>query len=147
MSDGGVHPAFVVPVCLKLGLDGFSTCAPIAMGIAAGLRLVAAPPRRRRHVQTLDGCIAMTCSNVFVVVIIASLTGNRPLEQVAIWTLLPMFVLSFFDSFYARHLVVAPDDARCPDVLGLKDRPSAEPHATAFVRVPEDTDARPSPRS
>jgi hypothetical protein len=67
-----------------------------------------------------------------VVVIIAALTGNGPLEQVAIWTLLPMFVLSFFDSWYARFLVVAPDDARWPTVLKLpahlpvRGRPAAE---------------------
>lgn len=137
--------AFIVLVCLKLDLDGFTTYAPIAVGIAVGLRLVAALLKRRRHVQTLDDYTAMTYPNVFVVVIIAALTGNGPLEQVAIWTLLPMFVLSFFDSFYARFLVVAPDDARWPGVLGLKDRPSAEQHASAPVL--EDPDARLSTRS
>lgn len=113
--------AFIVLVCLKLDLDGFTTYAPTAVGIAVGLRLVAALLRRRRHVQTLDDYIAMTYPNVFVVVIIAALTGNGPLEQVAIWTLLPMFLLSFFDSWYARFLVVAPDDARWPTVLKLPE--------------------------
>jgi broad specificity phosphatase PhoE len=124
--------AFIVLVSLKLDLDGFTTYAPIAAGIAVGLRLVAALLKRRRHVQTLDDYTAMTYPNVFVVVIIAALTGNGPLEQVAIWTLLPMFVLSFFDSWYARFLVVAPDDARWPTVLKLpahlpvRGRPAAE---------------------
>jgi hypothetical protein len=124
--------AFIVLVSLKLDLDGFTTYAPIAAGIAVGLRLVAALLKRRRHVQTLDDYTAMTYPNVFVVVIIAALTGNGPLEQVAIWTLLPMFVLSFFDSWYARFLVVAPDDARWPTVLKLpahlpvRGRPTAE---------------------
>ncbi|CAL9494984.1 histidine phosphatase family protein [Streptomyces sp. enrichment culture] len=127
--------AFIVLVCLELDLDGFATYAPTAVGIAVGLRLVAVLLKRRRHVQTLDDYTAMTYPNVFVVVIIAALTGNGPLEQVAIWTLLPMFVLSFFDSWYARFLVVAPDDARWPAVLGLppsrpgRGRPAAEdPH-------------------
>ncbi|WP_406464786.1 hypothetical protein OH768_52925 [Streptomyces sp. NBC_01622] len=40
----------------------------------------------------------MTYPNVVVVVTIAALTGNTTLEQVTIWTLLPMFVLSFSDS-------------------------------------------------
>ncbi|MFF4357055.1 histidine phosphatase family protein [Streptomyces sp. NPDC001604] len=139
--------AFIVLVCLKLDLDGFTTYAPTAAGIALGLRLLAALLKRRHHVQTLDDYTAMTYPNVFVVVIIAALTGNGPLEQVAIWTLLPMFVLSFFDSFYARHLVVAPDDPRWPAVLGLKDRPSAQPPVTAPVRALEDPDARLSARS
>ncbi|MFD4410435.1 histidine phosphatase family protein [Streptomyces sp. NPDC058476] len=124
--------AFIVLVCLKLDLDGFTTYAPTAVGIAVGLRLVAALLKRRRHVQTLDDYTAMTYPNVFVVVIIAALTGNGPLEQVAIWTLLPMFLLSFFDSWYARFLVVAPDDARWPTVLKLpahlpvRGRPATE---------------------
>ena len=124
--------AFIVLVCLKLDLDGFTTYAPTAVGIAVGLRLVAALLKRRRHVQTLDDYTAMTYPNVFVVVIIAALTGNEPLEQVAIWTLLPMFLLSFFDSWYARFLVVAPDDARWPTVLKLpaylpvRGRPATE---------------------
>jgi ribonuclease H / adenosylcobalamin/alpha-ribazole phosphatase len=139
--------AFIVLVCLKLDLDGFTAYAPTAAGIALGLRLVAALLKRRRHVQTLDDYTAMTYPNVFVVVIIAALTGNGPLEQVAIWTLLPMFVLSFFDSFYARHLVVAPDDPRWPDVLGLKDRSSAVQPDAASVRALEDPDAQLSARS
>ncbi len=124
--------AFIVLVCLKLDLDGFTTYAPTAVGIAVGLRLVAALLKRRRHVQTLDDYTAMTYPNVFVVVIIAALTDNGPLEQVAIWTLLPMFLLSFFDSWYARFLVVAPDDARWPTVLNLpthlpvRGRPATE---------------------
>ncbi|MFD4545719.1 histidine phosphatase family protein [Streptomyces sp. NPDC058466] len=124
--------AFIVLVCLKLDLDGFTTYAPTAVGIAVGVRLVAALLKRRRHVQTLDDYTAMTYPNVFVVVIIAALTGNGPLEQVAIWTLLPMFLLSFFDSWYARFLVVAPDDARWPTVLKLpahlpvRGRPATE---------------------
>ncbi len=139
--------AFIVLVCLKLDLHGFTAYAPTAMGIAVGLRLVAALLKRRRHVQTLDDYTAMTYPNVFVVVIIAALTGNQPLEQVAIWTLLPMFVLSFFDSFYARYLVVAPDDVRWPTVLGLKDRPAAKQHAAASVGVLDDPDAQLSARS
>ncbi|TCR15891.1 histidine phosphatase family protein [Streptomyces sp. BK205] len=139
--------AFIVLVCLKLDLNGFTSYAPTAAAIAVGLRLVATLLKRRRHVQTLDDYTAMTYPNVFVVVIIAALTGNGPLEQVAIWTLLPMFVLSFFDSWYTRHLVVAPDDPRWPDVLGLRDRPSAEQRATAPVRAIEDPDARLSARS
>jgi len=126
---------FIVLVCLKLDLDGFATYAPTAAGIAVGLRLIAALLKSRRHVQTLDEYTAMTYPNVFVVVVIAALTGNGPLEQVAIWTLLPMFLLSFFDSFYARFLVVAPDDARWPAVLKLpahrpvRGRPTTEdPH-------------------
>ncbi|MEU6593235.1 histidine phosphatase family protein [Streptomyces sp. NPDC046881] len=117
--------AFIVLVCLKLDLDGFPRYAPTAVGIAVALRLVAALLKRRRHVQTLDDYTAMTYPNVFVVVIIAALTGRTALEQVAIWTLLPMFVLSFFDSWYARHLVVAPDDPRWPGVLGLPEHPPA----------------------
>ncbi|MET9428733.1 histidine phosphatase family protein [Streptomyces sp. NPDC003036] len=111
--------AFIVLVTLKLDLGAFTTYAPAALGVAVGLRLVAALFKRRKHVQTLDDYTAMTYPNIFVVVIIAALTGNGPLEQVAIWTLLPMFVLSFFDSRYARSLVVAPDDPRWPSVLGL----------------------------
>lgn len=111
--------AFIILVTLKLDLNGFTAYAPAAAGIAVGLRLIATLRKRRRHVQTLDDYIAMTYPNVFVVVIIAALTGNVALEQVAIWTLLPMFALSFFDSWYARSLVVAPDDARWPAVLGL----------------------------
>ena len=114
--------AFIVLVSLKLDLSGFTSYAPAALGIAVGLRLVAALFKRRGHVQTLDDYTAMTYPNIFVVVIIAALTGNTALEQVAIWTLLPMFVLSFFDNWYARFLVVAPDDARWPGVLGLPDR-------------------------
>ncbi|MGW4162488.1 histidine phosphatase family protein [Streptomyces sp. NPDC004788] len=114
--------AFIVLVTLKLDLADFTTYAPTAAGIAVGLRLVAALFKRRKHVQTLDDYTAMTYPNIFVVVVIAALTGNAPLEQVAIWTLLPMFVLSFFDSWYARSLVVAPDDARWPAVLGLDSR-------------------------
>ncbi|MEU8473189.1 histidine phosphatase family protein [Streptomyces sp. NPDC029006] len=125
--------AFIVLVCLKLDLDGFTRYAPTAVGIAVGLRLIAAALKRRRHVQTLDDYTAMTYPNVFVVVIIAALTGHTALEQVAIWTLLPMFVLSFFDSWYAQYLVVAPDDPRWPTVLGLRDR------------VPARKDAAPSP--
>ncbi|MET8560884.1 hypothetical protein ABZV75_09875 [Streptomyces flaveolus] len=71
----------------------------------------------------------MTHPNVFVVVVIAGLTGNQPLEQVAIRALLPMSVLSFSDSFHTRHLGPRPDDPRRPTVLGLNDRPSAERHA------------------
>lgn len=124
--------AFIVLVCLKLDLGGFTAYAPTALGVAVGLRLIAALLKRRRHVQTLDDYTAMTYPNVFVVVIIAALTGNGPLEQVAIWTLLPMFVLSFFDSWYARFLVVAPDDPRWPAVLKLpahrpaRGRPASE---------------------
>lgn len=114
--------AFIVLVTLKLDLSGFTAYAPTAVGIAVGLRLVAAVCKRRGHVQSLDDYTAMTYPNVFVVVIIAALTDNTHLEQVAIWTLLPMFLLSFADSYYARFLVVAPDDARWPVVLGLKDR-------------------------
>ncbi|MEU4541550.1 histidine phosphatase family protein [Streptosporangium sp. NPDC023825] len=116
--------AFIVLVCLKLDLTGFTTYGPMALGIAIGLRLVAALLKRRRHVQTLDDYTAMTYPNVFVVVIIAALTGDTPLEQVAIWTLLPMFVLSFFDSWYAKFLVVARDDTRWPAVLGI---PAGDP--------------------
>ncbi|MFH8610556.1 histidine phosphatase family protein [Streptomyces sp. NPDC018029] len=119
--------AFIVLVSLKLDLSGFTSHAPAAAGIAVGLRLVAALFKRRGHVQSLDDYTAMTYPNIFVVVIIAALTGNTGLEQVAIWTLLPMFLLAFFDSWYARFLVVAPDDARWPAVLGLPgQRPARE---------------------
>ncbi|MFI8962386.1 histidine phosphatase family protein [Streptomyces sp. NPDC053493] len=114
--------AFLVLVTLELDLADAAAYAPTALGIAVGLRLVAALFKRRGHVQTLDDYTAMTYPNIFVVVVIAALTGNGPLEQVAIWTLLPMFVLSFFDSWYARRLVVAPDDARWPSVLALDSR-------------------------
>ncbi|MFJ4868640.1 histidine phosphatase family protein [Streptomyces sp. NPDC088757] len=120
--------AFIVLVTLKLDLADFTAHAPTALGIAVGLRLVAMLFKRRRHVQTLDDYTAMTYPNIFVVVVIAALTGNGPLEQVAIWTLLPMFLLSFFDSRYARSLVVAADDTRWPDVLNL---------GPASVRRPE----------
>lgn len=119
--------AFIVLVSLKLDLSGFMSYALAALGIAVGLRVVAALFKRRGHVQTLDDYTAMTYPNIFVVVIIAALTGNGALEQVAIWTLLPMFVLSFFDSWYARYLVVAAEDARWPAVLGLPEqRPRRE---------------------
>ncbi|GAA0482581.1 histidine phosphatase family protein [Streptomyces olivaceiscleroticus] len=134
--------AFIVLVTLKLDLGGCTAYAPTAVGVAVGLRLVAAVCKRRGHVQSLDDYTAMTYPNVFVVVIIAALTGNTHLEQVAIWTLLPMFVLSFFDSYYARFLVVAPDDARWPVVLGLKGRtdppaPRAEQPPTPGTTLPQ----------
>ncbi|MEV7025709.1 histidine phosphatase family protein [Kitasatospora sp. NPDC093558] len=122
---------FVVLVALHLDLSGFPTYAPAATAIAVGLRLIASLLKRRRHVQTLDDYVAMTYPNVFVVVIIGALTGNAPLERVAVWTLLPMFVLAFFDSWYAKSLVVAPDDARWPAVLGLRPRTPATTGAPA----------------
>ncbi|GGU13916.1 histidine phosphatase family protein [Streptomyces violascens] len=125
--------AFIVLVSLKLHLSAATTYLPTALGIALGLRLVAALFQRHRHVQALDDYTAMTYPNIFVVVIIAALTGNTALEQVAIWTLLPMFVLSFFDQWYARFLVVAPDDARWPAVLGLKDHPPTHEPSTGSV--------------
>ncbi|WP_225821479.1 histidine phosphatase family protein [Streptomyces naphthomycinicus] len=139
--------AFIVLVCLKLDLDGFARYAPTAAGIAVGLRLLAMVLKRRRHVQTLDDYIGMTYPNVFVVVVIAALTGHPVLEQVAIWTLLPMFVLSFFDSFYARFLVVAPDDPRWPAVLGLPERTTARDPAAPSAPVPPGTPTRTPTRS
>lgn len=122
--------AFIVLVSLHLDLSSFGTYAPAAVAIAVGLRLVAALLKRRGHVQTLDDYVAMTYPNVFVVVVIAALTGNAPLEHLAVWTLVPMFLLAFFDSWYARALVVAPDDARWPKVLGI---PTATPAAATAV--------------
>ncbi|MFF5538768.1 histidine phosphatase family protein [Streptomyces cinerochromogenes] len=139
--------AFIVLVCLKLDLDGFSRYAPTAAGVAVGLRLVAALLKRRRHVHTLDDYTAMTYPNVFAVVIIAAFTGHTALEQVAIWTLLPMFVLSFFDSWYARFLVVAPDDPRWPGVLGLPEQTPARGRAVPASSVSPDSASRMPTRS
>lgn len=114
--------AFVVLVTERIDLASFTTYGPAAIAVAVGLRLVAILLRRRRHVQGLDDYIAMTYPNVFVVVIIAVLTGNTALEHVAIWCLLPMFVLSFFDSWHAKFVVVAAEDNRWLDVLGIPTR-------------------------
>ncbi|MFI1994890.1 histidine phosphatase family protein [Actinoplanes sp. NPDC020271] len=114
--------AFIVLVSLRVELSGVLTYGPTAVAIAVGLRLVAIALRRRGHVQALDDYLSMTYPNVFVVVILAALTGNTPLENVAIWTLLPMFLLSWFDSHYARSIVVDAQDPRWYDVLRIPTR-------------------------
>ncbi|SDH46127.1 Broad specificity phosphatase PhoE [Lentzea fradiae] len=104
--------AFIVLVSLSLDLSTFPTYGLAAVGVAVALRLISLALTRRRDLQGLDDYVAMTYPNVFVVVIIAVLTGHADLATLAIWSLLPTFALSFFDSWYARRVVVDATDER-----------------------------------
>ncbi|UMO99965.1 histidine phosphatase family protein [Amycolatopsis sp. EV170708-02-1] len=110
---------FIVLVSLTIDLSSFSAYGPTAIAIAVGLRLIAFAMTRRRHVQGIDDYVAMTYPNVFVVVVIAGLTGNTDLATLAIWCLLPTFALSFFDSWYARRIAVPARDPRWFTELGI----------------------------
>jgi hypothetical protein len=104
--------AFIVLVSLSVDLATFPTYGIAAVGVAVALRLISLVLTRRRDLQGLDDYVAMTYPNVFVVVIIAVLTGHAALATLAIWSLLPTFALSFFDSWYARRVVVDAADER-----------------------------------
>ncbi|MDX8032605.1 histidine phosphatase family protein [Lentzea sp. BCCO 10_0856] len=104
--------AFIVLVSLSVDLSTFSTYGLAAVGVAVVLRLVSLALTRRNGLQGVDDYVAMTYPNVFVVVIIAMLTGHATLATLAIWSLLPTFALSFVDSWYARRVVVDAADER-----------------------------------
>lgn len=104
--------AFIVLVSLSVDLSTFSTYGLAAVGVAVVLRLVSLALTRRNGLQGVDDYVAMTYPNVFVVVIIAMLTGHAALATLAIWSLLPTFALSFFDSWYARRVMVDAADER-----------------------------------
>ncbi|WP_051799283.1 histidine phosphatase family protein [Catenuloplanes japonicus] len=123
--------AFIVLVSLRIELGSFVEYGPVAIGIAVGLRLLAMLLRRRNHLQALDDYLAMTYPNVFVIVVVAALTGDSPLEHVAIWCLLPMFALSWFDSRYATSLVADGDDPRWSEALHI---PATGPGARSALR-------------
>ena len=112
---------FVVLVMLGVDLPSAVTYGPVAVAVTVGLRLVARALMRRHDVRAIDDYVAMSYPNVFVVVVIALLTGNAALGALAVWCLPPMFALSFFDGRYAGVLVVPPDDERWLRVLRIRD--------------------------
>ena len=108
-------------VTLGVDLPSAVTYEPVAVGVTVGLRLVARALMRRHDVRAIDDYVAMSYPNVFVVVVIALLTGNAALGTLAVWCLPPMFALSFFDSRYAGMLAIPPDDERWPRVLRIRE--------------------------
>ncbi|MFD5430095.1 histidine phosphatase family protein [Streptomyces sp. NPDC127084] len=110
---------FIVFVMLKLDISTFRTDLPLAIGFAVSLRLISALFKRRNNVGSMDDYIAMSYPNMFAVIIIASVLGNVDLEQLAIWTLLSTFTLSFVDAWYVGRLVIPASDTRWAVALSL----------------------------
>lgn len=114
---------FILLASLRLDHESFAPVGFLAISVAIGLRLLAALLSSNSHVFALDGYISLSYPNNFVVVVVAAMIGNIALEQFAIWFLLPMFLLSAFDGWYARFHSIDASDARLFSLLKITGQP------------------------
>jgi broad specificity phosphatase PhoE len=103
--------AFIVLVTLKINLTNWAVHLPVAIGVVLSFRLMGALFARHRNVQAVDDYVSMTYANLFIVVVIAMLSGIGGLGDIATWCLVPTFGLAFFDSWYATRLAPPANDS------------------------------------
>lgn len=113
--------AFAALSATDVPLSSIDSYGLVAVGIMISLRLVSRLLTRHRAVQSIDDYVSMSYPNIFVVVVTAMLTGDAELSSIATWCLLPMFVFSFFDSWYTLRLAIPPEDPRWRKALNLRN--------------------------
>ena len=111
---------FITLAASKIDLATLESHGYLAVGAAVGLRILAAFLAKFREVSAIDDYVAMSYPNIFVVIVLSGLVGAPFIEQVALWFIVPMFLLSSFDSWYASRLAVAPGDKRLFSLLEIQ---------------------------
>jgi broad specificity phosphatase PhoE len=123
--------AFVVLSLQNIELGSFYPNGLIAIGLGLGLRLFALRLARHGSLFGLDDYFSLSYPNVFLVIVLAGLTGNAIALELATWFLVPMFMLAPLDDLLIRRLQRSQPHFHLLSYLGINQAPVTRPPAMA----------------
>ncbi len=95
---------FVVVAFQNVQLASFYPSGLLALALGMALRLLALHFARHKSLYGMDDYFSMAYPNIFLVILLASLTGNPATLELATWFLVPMFVLAPIDDWLIPRL-------------------------------------------
>ena len=117
---------FVFLSANRLDLDSFNTYGFYALIAGVVLRVVAFGLARRGSLYAIDDYVAMSYSNLFMVIVLASLMQLDELSIFATWMLLPMFALAPLDQWLSKRLLAPSAEGGLLDFLGITALPARD---------------------
>jgi len=111
--------AFVVVAFQNIQLASFYPNGVLAIALGVLLRLLSVRLARHKSLYGLDDYFAMSYPNIFLVILLASLTGNPVALELATWFLVPMFALAPLDDWLIPRLQKAQSHFRVADYLDI----------------------------
>jgi broad specificity phosphatase PhoE len=110
---------FITLVAMNIPVINFEKLIFVSL-LAVGLRILAAVLSINNNISSLDSYISMSYPNIFLIIIITNYLNYDFISELAILFLIPMFLLSIFDSWYSKRFYLDSKDNRLLDILKIK---------------------------